>query len=132
MNRTQLLVLGFVAAAVVSLVPLTILAPEILESTLKPLPRWTVFIFLGGLVALLGLLGLGAWHRWRWTFWLVTVAFILGVLRVPASALELSGLLPQAQPEWYVVVQGLIGVIQFTIGILMLRGYRRAGPWGAF
>ena len=89
-------------------------------------------IFLGGLVALLGFLGLGVWHRWRWTFWLVTVAFILGVLRVPASALELTGLLPQAQPEWYVVVQGSIGVIQFTIGILMLRGYRRAGPWGAF
>lgn len=105
-----------------------IFAPEILESTLKPLPGWTVFIFLIGLAAFLALLGLAVWRRRRWAFWLVTVAFVLGVLRVPASALELSGVLPRAQPAWYVVVQGLIGVVQFTIGILMLRGYRRAGP----
>lgn len=132
MNRTQLLVLGFLAATLGSLVPLMIFAPEILESTLKPLPGWTVFIFLIGLAAFLALLGLAVWRRRRWAFWLVTVAFVLGVLRVPASALELSGVLPRAQPAWYVVVQGLIGVVQFTIGILMLRGYRRAGPWGTF
>jgi hypothetical protein len=44
-------------------------------------------------------LGVGVLRRWRWTFWLVLVAFLFGVLRVPASILELMGWLPAAGPS---------------------------------
>jgi hypothetical protein len=47
------------------------------------------------------------YSRWRWTFWLIVVAFLFGVLRVPASILELTGVLPAAGPTWYVLFQAL-------------------------
>lgn len=71
-------------------------------------------------------------RRWRWTFWLILVAFLFGLLRVPASALELAGVLPAAGPTWYVLFQALVGLLQFAIGSLMVAGYRRAGAWGNF
>jgi hypothetical protein len=68
----------------------------------------------------------------RWTFWLVLVAFILGVLRVPASLLQLAGLLPASGPAWYTLLQAFLGLLQFAIGLAMIGGYRRAGTWGSF
>jgi hypothetical protein len=70
--------------------------------------------------------------RWRWTFWLIAVAFLFGVLRIPASVLTLEGVLPADGPTWYVLYQGFLGLVQFAIALLMLVGYRRAGAWGAF
>jgi hypothetical protein len=54
------------------------------------------------------------------------------VLRVPASLLALTGVLPAAGPTWYVLFQALVGLLQFAIGLAMLAGYRRAGVWGDF
>ena len=78
------------------------------------------------------LLGVGVVRRWRWTFWLVLVAFLFGVLRVPVAILQLTGILAANGPTWYVAFQGLLGVLQFAIGLAMVAGYRRAGVWGAF
>ena len=82
--------------------------------------------------AFIALLGIGVLRRWRWTFWLITVAFLFGVLRIPASVLTLKGVLPADGPTWYVLYQGFLGLVQFAIALLMLVGYRRAGTWGAF
>jgi hypothetical protein len=60
------------------------------------------------------------------------VAFLAGALRVPASLLQLLGMVPGSGPTWYVLFQALLGVIQFVIGLAMLIGYRRAGAWAAF
>ena len=68
----------------------------------------------------------------RWKFWLIAVAFLFGVLRIPASVLTLKGVLPADGPTWYVLYQGFLGLVQFAIALLMLVGYRRAGPWGTF
>jgi hypothetical protein len=61
----------------------------------------------------------------------VLVAFLLGVLRVPASILELMGVLSAAGPTCYVVFQAVLGLVQFGIGLVMIVGFRRAGVWGA-
>jgi hypothetical protein len=53
-----------------------------------------------------------------------------GVLRVPVAILHLTGVLAALGPSWYVVFQGLLGVVQFAIGLVMVAGYRRAGVWG--
>jgi hypothetical protein len=134
-NRTQALVLGFTLVAWSSLVTILIAAPEVLASTLKPPggnARPAAIVFLVALSAVLGLLGVGVVRRWRWMFWLVLVAFLAGLLRVPASVLELVGLLPATGPAWYVVAQGAVGLVQFAIGLAMLSGFRRAGVWGPF
>jgi hypothetical protein len=109
-------------------------APEVYDQALQ-LPasdhRMFVLAFLAVLDVFLVLLGVGVVRRWRWTFWLIMVAFILGVLRVPASALQLTGVLSADGPPWYVLLQALIGLVQLAIGLAMLVDYRRAGVWGS-
>jgi hypothetical protein len=134
-NRTQALVLGFCLAAWVSLVVILVAAPDVYAAALK-LGGGGVLAsevaFLLGLSAFLALLGVGVVRRWRWMFWLVLVAFLAGVLRVPASLLELAGVLPAQGPAWYAVFQAAVGLVQFAIGLAMVSGFRRAGVWGAF
>jgi cell division protein FtsW (lipid II flippase) len=133
-NRTQTLVLGFFLVAVTSLGVILAAAPEVYDQALR-LPTRNRAVEIAFLVALLGfitLLGIGVLRRWRWTFWLILIAFLAGVLRVPVAILQLSGILAADAPRWYVTFQGLLGVLQFAIGLAMLTGYRRAGVWGAF
>ncbi len=134
MNRTQQLVLGFFAFAWTALVVIFAVAPEVYQEALR-LPggerELSAAGFLAAITGFLMLLAIGVVRRWRWTFWLVLVAFILGVLRVPASALQLVRVLPTAYPAWYVLLQGFLGLMQFAIGLAMLAGYRRVGVWGS-
>jgi hypothetical protein len=135
LNRTQQLVLGFFVFAWVALVVILVAAPEVYEQALR-LPgserKLPTLAFLAAISAFLVLLGIGVVRRWRWTFWLVLVAFILGVLRVPASILQLTGVLSEEVPPWYALLQAFLGLVQFAIGLLMLAGYRREGVWGSF
>jgi hypothetical protein len=52
------------------------------------------------------------------------------VLRVPVAILQLAGVVAANLPSWYVVFQGLIGLLQLAIGLAMLAGYHRSGVWG--
>ena len=131
-NRTQTLVLGFFALAWASLVAMFASAPEVYGRALGLSSADARLLFLVAISAFIALLGMGVVRRWRWTFWLILVAFLFGVLRVPASALELWGVLPTAAPTWYVLCQALLGLLQFAIGLAMVAGYRRAGVWGTF
>jgi hypothetical protein len=133
-NRTQALVLGFFGVAVVSLLVILVVAPDVYDQALR-LPDGSgvaEVAFLAVLTGFLGLLTVGVLRRWRWIFWLVLVAFLAGVLRVPVAVLQLTGVLAADVPAWYVAFQGVIGLAQVAIGLAMLAGYRRAGVWGSF
>ncbi len=135
LNRTQLLVLGFFLSVWVGLVAILALSPDIYAQTLRPLPgdsRTIEVVFLSALSVFIVLLVIGVFRRWRWTFWLILIAFLFGILRVPASILQLVGLLPASGPIWYETLQWTIGAVQFVIALAMLAGYRKAGPWGDF
>jgi hypothetical protein len=134
LNRTQALVLGFFVVALASLLVILVVAPQTYDDALR-LPdgsRGAQLAVLAALTGFLALLALGVVRRWRWTFWLVLVAFLAGVLRVPVAILEITGVLPVNVPTWYVAFQGLIGLAQLGIGLAMLAGSRRSGVWGAF
>jgi hypothetical protein len=134
-NRTQALVLGFFLMALTSLVVILVAAPEIYDQALRlpsNSPRWMALTLLAALVVFIALLAVAVVRRWRWAFWLILVAFLAGVLRVPIAILQLTDVLPANVPAWYVTFQGLIGLLQLAIGLAMLAGYRRAGIWGAF
>ena len=135
LNRTQLLVLGFFVLVWIALVAILAFSPDIYAQTLRLAPgdmRTIEVGFLVALSALIALLVIGVLRRWRWTFWLILVVFLLGVLRLPVSAFQLVGLMPATGPTWYEALQGVIGVVQFLIALAMFSGYKKAGVWGAF
>ena len=131
-NRTQALVLGFFVLVWATLVALFAVAPEVYYRAMKLSSAGAGLLFLVGISAFIALLGIEVLRRWRWTFWLIAVAFLFGVLRIPVSVLTLEGVLPADGPTWYVLYQAFLGLLQFAIALLMLVGYRRAGTWGAF
>jgi hypothetical protein len=134
-NRTQRLVLGFFVLVWIGLVAILLAAPQIYDATLKLGPGAHVLVnlaFLISISALIALLATGVLRRWRWTFWLILVAFLFGVVRVLASALQLISVLPAQGPAWYAAFQGVVGVVQLLIALAMIAGYRRAGVWGAY
>ena len=134
-NRTQAIVIGFFLLAWLSLLGILATAPDVLDATLRLPPGDhgpAELAFLLALSAFLTLLAVGGLRRWRWSFWLVLVAFLAGLLRVLASGLGLTGLLPSNGPTWYLLLQAVIGLVQFAIGLAMLVGLRKTGPWGAF
>jgi hypothetical protein len=133
-NRTQALVLGFFVVALASLVVILLAAPEVYDQALRLREGSAAMevAFLAVLTALIGLLTVGVLRRWRWIFWLVLVAFLAGVLRVPVAVLQLTGVLAADVAAWYVIFQGVIGLVQVAIGLAMLAGYRRSGVWGSF
>ena len=132
-SRTQILVLGFFLCVWIALVAILAVSPDVYAQTLRLAPsdpRAIEIVFLAAISAFIAVLAFGVVQRWRWTFWLVLIAFLFGVLRAPASVLQLVGLLPGTGPVWYEVLQGIIGVVQFVIALAMLTGYRKAGVWG--
>jgi hypothetical protein len=44
--------------------------------------------------ALLGLLSSRVIRNWRWAFWLILVAFMADILRVPISGVQLARIVP--------------------------------------
>jgi purine-cytosine permease-like protein len=132
-NRTQAIVLWFVLAAWLSLIVILVTAPEVYDDALPVLGhrRAVEIAFLMLLSAFLGFLAVGVLRRWRWMFWFILIAFGLGLVRAPVAVLQLLDMLAPAGPAWYVVFQGVIGVIQFVIALVMLADYRRCGVWGA-
>jgi hypothetical protein len=129
-NRTQALVLSFFVLAWTSLVALFVATPEVYGRALGLSSAGARLLL--AISVFIASLGIGVIRRWRWTFWLILVAFVFGPLRVVASALALGGVLPADGPTWYVLYQALLGMVQFAIALLMVVGYRRAGTWGAF
>ncbi len=135
LNRTQLLVVGFFVVVWIALVAILVLSPEVYTQTLRKVGGNSLAIegsFLIALSTLISFLVVGVLRRWQWTFWLVLIAFFFGVLRLPASALQLAGMMSASGPTWYEALQGVIGVVQFLIAIAMFAGYRKAGVWGEF
>ena len=87
-NRIQALVLSFFLVVWVSLVAILAAAPEVYDQALRLPPgrhRPVEIAFLTALSAFIALLSIGVLRRWRWTFWLILVAFLAGAVRVPVA-----------------------------------------------
>jgi hypothetical protein len=136
MNRTKALVLGLFAVYWAFVVVLLVVARDVYDGLLpQEVTRWggQVPAEMGTLLvvtALFAVLSIGVIRTWRWTFWLILVVFLAGIVRVPAAALQLAGIVPRQDPGWYVVLEVVVGLIQFVIALTMLAGYRKAGVWG--
>ena len=132
----RLALLGFCALAVALLLVVYAVAPAIYVTTLLGTARAgdahppVATAFMAAILALVGMPGVGILRRWRWVFWLVLMAFSASVLQIPAAALALAGIVPNAAPAWYVVARGLVACVQVAIAVWMIRFYRRYGIAG--
>lgn len=131
-NRSQRLVLGFLIVVSVSLVVILTYAPSVYAGVIGRDAITLEIGFLAALFLLIAFLAVGVIRRWRWTFWLIVIAFLAGGLRVPAAVFELARIMPVTAPRWYVVFQAVVGLVQLAIGVALLTGYRKGGVWGAF
>lgn len=136
MNRTKALVLGLFGVYWAFIVVLLVAARNVYDGLLPQEvtrlggQRAAEIGTLLGVTALFAVLSIGAIRNWRWTFWLILVVFLAGIVRVLTSALQLAGIVPRQDPAWFVVLEVVVGLIQFVIALTMLAGYRRAGVWG--
>ena len=67
--------------------------------------------------------------HWRWLFWLLLVAFGCMVLEIPATVLQLTGVLPNLFPVWYSLCRVGVAIIAVLIATWMARIYRHHGVW---
>src|SRR3954453_22089631 len=133
MNRTNALVLALFAVYWIIIVVILLAARDFYDGQLpqavKSLatPRQAEIGTLLALTALFAVLSTVVIRSWRSTFWLILIVFLAGIIRLPAAALQLAGIVPRQGPTWYVVFQAVVGLIQFGIAMAMLAGYRKAG-----
>jgi hypothetical protein len=139
MNRTKVLVLALFVGYWVVVVVLLVVARGFYDSQLpqamrlpgnnqRPGEIGTLLV----VTALFAVLSIGVIRGWRWTFWLIVIVFLVDIVRVPAAALQLAGIVPRQGPAWEALLQAVVILMQFVIALAMLAGYRKAGVWGAF
>ena len=101
-----------------------------LESTPSdryPLPAT---LFLVALLIFITVLIIGVLLHWRWLFWLLLIANSFSILEVPATILQLNGVIADPYPAWYSLYRMGIALIQVGIGIWMIRVFYYYGVWG--
>src|SRR5439155_19159207 len=86
-------------------------------------------LLLVGVGVFLALVMISVLRRWRWVFWLVLVAFSGMILDIPATLLQLTGILPALFPLWYSLCRMGASLIAVGIAVWMLQLYRRHGVW---
>lgn len=133
----QRFIVAFFGSMFVVLVVLYLAAPAIYVQALKldtatassdshPL---AINIFFVAILAFVVTLSLGTIRRWRWVFWLALIAFLASILEIPAGILQLLDVIPIDQPAWYVILRMAISLVEFALGIWMLRAWRTCGVW---
>ena len=135
-QRLSAVIIAFFVLAVLSALVVYIADPTIytkvlmLESTTVdryPLPAT---LFLIALLILITVLIVGVLRHWRWLFWLLLLANSFSILEVPATILQLNGVIPNPYPTWYSLYRMSVAVIQVGIAIWMIRIYYQYGVWG--
>src|SRR3989442_3615895 len=91
-----------------------------------PLPAT---LFLVALLVFISVLIVGVVRHWRWLFWLLLVAFSFMILEIPATILQLTGVVPSLFPVWYSLLRMGVSIITFVIAVWMIYIYRQYGVW---
>jgi hypothetical protein len=127
--------LAFFLLAVLFLVVASVAAPSIYTNMLLltfslaehyPEAATLLLVGVGGGLALVMV---GVLRRWRWVFWLVLAAFGGMILDIPATILQLTGILPALFPLWYSLCRMGASMIVVGIAVWMLHIYRYHGVW---
>lgn len=124
-------VLAGLSALVVYIVDPTVYAKVLmLESNTADRYPLLATLFLFALLIFITILIVGVLRHWRWLFWLLLLVNSFSILEVPATILQLNGVIPNPYPTWYSLYRMGIAVIQVGIAIWMIRILYQYGVWG--
>ncbi len=131
----EMAVIAFFILAALSLLVVYLADPAIYAQSLSlassPAERYPVpvTLFLVGILAVIALLILGVVRHWRWVFWLMLVAFASSALQIPVTLLQITDVLPTADPLWYSLFRMGVAMAEIAIAVWMIHIYRHAGVW---
>ena len=134
-RRLQGILIAFFLIAVLFLLVVYLTDPSIYANTLllKPSPTdrypLPVTLFLVVILVFIAVLIVGVLRHWRWLFWLILIAFGFSILEVPATILQLAGVVPSLFPVWYSLSRMGVAIIQVGIAVWMVQIYRQCGIW---
>jgi hypothetical protein len=136
-RRLEMVLIAFFVGCVLFIVVVYVVDPSIITQglMLKPSPteRYPLVatVFMLALLAWIGVGIVGVLRHWRWLFWLLLVAFGASVLQVPATILELVGVVPNPfpVPVWYSLSRMGVAVVEVGIAVWMVWIYRVYGVW---
>jgi hypothetical protein len=134
-RRLEGILIAFFLLAALFLLVVYFADPSIYTNTLllKPSPRdrypLPVTLFLVAILVFIAVLIVGVLRHWRWLFWLILIAFGFSILEVPATILQLIGVVPSLFPIWYSLSRMGVAIIQVGIAVWMVQLYRQYGVW---
>ena len=130
----RVLVAFFVGCALFVLLVYAV-APSIYVTALtlpaSPTERYPLLVtlFLLALLAFIAVMIVGVVRHWRWLFWPLLLAFGLSILELPATILQLTGIIPDSYPAWYSLSRLGVALLQSGIAVWMFQIYRHYGVW---
>src|SRR5712692_6992736 len=134
-QRLEKVLIAFFVLAVLFALVVYIVTPSIYTQVLSlgasPTERYPLpaTLFLLGLSVFIAVVILGVIRHWRWLFWLLLIAFAAMILDIPATILQLTGVLPSLFPLWYSLCRMGVSLIAVVIAVWMLQIYRHYGVW---
>jgi hypothetical protein len=135
-QRLSAVIIAFFVLAALSALAVYFVDPTIytkvlmLESTTADRYPLQATLFLVALLIFISVLIYGVLHHWRWLFWPLLIVNSFSILEVPATILQLTGVIADPYPVWYSLYRMGIAVIQVGIAIWMIRIYYHYGVWG--
>jgi hypothetical protein len=134
-RRLERSLIAFFLLAALFLVVVYVVDPSIYTQTLllQPSPTdrypFPATLFMIGILVFIAVLIVGVVRHWRWLFWLLLVAFGFSVLEIPATILQLTGVVPNLFPAWYSLCRMGVAIIEVVIAVWMGQIYRHYGVW---
>jgi len=136
-RRLERTLLAFFLLATLFAVVVYVAAPSIFTNTLllhpSPTDRYpfVATLFLMALLVFIAVLLVGVRLHWRWLFWLLLIAFGAMILDIPATILQLIGIVPNLFlfPVWYSLCRMGVSLLAVSIAAWMLSIYRHYGVW---
>jgi hypothetical protein len=135
-QRLSAVIIAFFVLAALSVLVVYFLDPTIFSKVLNfepnstdkyPLPST---LFLVALLIFITVLIFGVTKHWRWLFWILLIANSFSILEVPATILQLTGVIPDPYPTWYSLYRMSVAIIQVGIAVWMVCIYFQYGVWG--
>ena len=134
-RRLESILIAFFLVAALFLLVVYFADPSIYANTLllKPSPTdrypLPVTLFLVAILVFIAVLIVGVLRHWRWLFWLLLIAFGFSILEIPATILQLTGVIPNPFPIWYSLSRMGVAIIEVVIAVWMVQLYRQYGVW---